>query len=95
MTVGEESREATVTGSGIDKPVIVDFGVFKIATSGHKRLQLESLNEARAPIADVKALLLDGAAIEKAHFNLKERRNAASVHLMYPVPDGADVEAFY
>ena len=95
MTVGEESREATVTGSGIDKPLIVDFGVFKIATTGHKRLRLESLNEAKAPIADVKALLLDGAAIEKAHFNLKERRNAASVHLMYPVPDGADVEAFY
>jgi len=95
MTVDEESHDASVTGSGIDKPVVVDFGVFTIATAGYKRIRLESLNEGRAPIADVKALLLNGAAIDKVHFNLKERRNAASVHLMYPVPDGADVEAFY
>ena len=95
VTVGKESREATATGLGFDKPVIVDFGIFKIETNGYKQLRLESRNDAIAPIADVKALLLDGAAMDKAHFNLKERRNAASVHLMYPVPDGADVEAFY
>ena len=96
FTVGGKSNEATVKGQGADKPVTADFGVFLIATIGHQRLQLESMNVAKASIAEIKALLLDGPALEKAHFNLKERRNAASVHLMYPIPDGgADVEAFY
>ena len=100
LTVDEESHEATVTGLGIDKPVYADFGSFNIKTIGHKRLQLESLNTDKGPIGDVKAILLEGVATDKVHFNLKERRNAASVHLMYPVPDGAvpdgmGVEAFY
>ena len=95
LTVEEETHEATVAGLGTDTPVKADFGVFKIATQGHKRLRLESLNATKGPIGDVKAILLDGAAVDKVHFNLKERRNAASVHLTYPVPDGTDVEAFY
>lgn len=95
LTVDGESREATVTGLGIDKPVYADFGSFNIKTPGHKRLQLESLNANKGPIGDVKAILLEGVVTNKVHFNLKERRNAASVHLMYPVPDGTEVEAFY
>ena len=30
-----------------------------------------------------------------ADFNLKPRRNAASVHLMYPIPKAIHVNAFY
>jgi len=41
------------------------------------------------------ALILDGPAVQDAHFNLKPRRNAASVHLFYPVPKGTNVAAFY
>ncbi|HEY5481465.1 MAG TPA: DUF3472 domain-containing protein, partial [Verrucomicrobiae bacterium] len=44
---------------------------------------------------DVEMLVLDGPAAEDAQFNLEPRRNAASVHLMYPVPKGTNVEAFY
>ena len=69
LTVDEESHEATVTGLGIDKPVYANFGSFKIKTPGHKRLQLESLNANKGPIGDVKAILLDGVAIDKVHFN--------------------------
>jgi hypothetical protein len=29
------------------------------------------------------------------HFNTKERRNAASVHLMYPLPRPVDIDTFY
>ena len=50
LNIDEESHEATVTGLGIDQPVIADFGVFRIATAGHKRMQLESLNETKGPI---------------------------------------------
>jgi hypothetical protein len=44
---------------------------------------------------NVEALLLDGEPLAGAHFNLKERRNAASVHLAYPVGKGTNVAAFY
>ncbi len=45
----------------------------------------------------MQALVLRGPAVKGAHFSLVERRNAASVHLGYPVPDEAKgkVEWFY
>jgi hypothetical protein len=39
--------------------------------------------------------LLSGNAFPGAHFNLVPRRNAASVHLSYPVPPETQVAAFY
>jgi hypothetical protein len=39
--------------------------------------------------------VLDGSAAQDAHFNLDPRRNAASVHLAYPTPAGADIALFY
>ncbi len=46
---------------------------------------------------EIKGLSITGTAAVDAHFNLKERRNAASVHLIYPVPaaDEANVAWFY
>jgi hypothetical protein len=41
----------------------------------------------------VQSLILDGDALQGAKFNLKERRNSASVHLSYPA--GEDTEWFY
>jgi hypothetical protein len=94
LTVGEESREATAKGSGND-PVTVSFGTFAVAQAGYLRFTLQSLNEKGRPAGNIDALVLDGAAVRDAHFNLKPRRNAASVHLMYPIPQDTNVEAFY
>lgn len=44
---------------------------------------------------DAKALLLSGPAAKDAHFNLKERKNAASVHLSYPLDKEVKAEWFY
>ncbi len=93
LTVGGQSREVTVRGT--DENVVADFGALTLAEAGYHRIALESLNDAGIPIADVKALVLSGSAAEGVHFNLKERRNAASVHLMYPVAKEANVTAFY
>ena len=71
------------------------FKAFDIATPGYQRFTLESLNPAGKPAGDIEALVLQGPAAEEAHFNLKARRNAASVHLVYPVPTGTNVAAFY
>ena len=95
LTVDGTSQETTVTGAGSEKVVTADFGTFTIAAAGHRRIQLESLNEKAKPAGDIDALMLDGPATAGVHFNLKERRNAASVHLAYPVADGTEVEAFY
>jgi len=94
LTVAGQSREAVATGAGA-APVTVHFGVMNIAAAGYKRFALESLNAAGQPFGDLDALILSGPAAKDAHFNLKPRRNAASVHLAYPVPKGTDVAAFY
>ncbi len=95
LTVAGESRTASVMGAGNDTPVTADFGSFQIAKAGFQPFALESLNARSQPFGDLDALLLDGLAAQDAHFNLNEHRNAASVHLAYPVPPGTNVAAFY
>ncbi len=95
LSIDDQSFETTVAGAGQDETIKADFGSFKIVSEGHRRIKLESLNEDGKPFGNIQALLLSGSAVDKAHFNLKERRNAASVHLMYPVPKETDIEAFY
>ena len=70
-------------------------GKFDIKAAGYQRFTLESLNDQGRPFGDPDALVLGGPAAQDAHFNLKPRRNAASVHLAYPTPKGTNVEAFY
>ncbi|MBL7219116.1 MAG: DUF3472 domain-containing protein [Phycisphaerae bacterium] len=94
LTLAGQSRKASVTGAGKDN-VTADFGTFDIAKAGYQRFTLESLSKAGKPFGDLDALILGGPAIEDAHFNLKPRRNAASVHLAYPVPKGVKVAAMY
>ena len=89
LTVAGESHEATVTGAGAEQAVT--FGEFTIAKSGYVRFELSSPH----PAGDIAALVLDGPAAADAHFNMAERRNAASVHLMYPTPKDAQIEWFY
>ena len=94
LTVAGQTRDATVTGEGED-PVVAEFGSFDIHEAGYQRFTLESRNPQGAPFGDLDALILDGPAAQDARFNLKARRNAASVHLMYPVEKDVEVEAFY
>ena len=94
LTVAGQSREASVNGAGTNLAV-ANFGEFKISKPGYQRFTLESLNPAGNPFGDIETLVIDGPATVDAHFNLKPRRNAASVHLRYPVPQGTNIAAFY
>jgi len=94
LTVAGQSHEATAKGDATG-PVSVKFGAYDIAKAGYQRFELVSLNEPKTPAGEIEALLLDGPAAADMHFNLKPRRNAASVHLAYPIPQGAKVSAFY
>jgi hypothetical protein len=86
LTVAGQVREAAATGD------VVKFGEFTIAVPGYQRFMLELLSGSDV---DLKTLVIDGPATKDAHFNLKARRNAASVHLSYPTPKDAKIEAFY
>ena len=94
LTVAGQSHQALVKGAGPDL-VTADFGSFDIAKTGYQRFTLESLNLQGQPSGDLDTLLLGGPAAQDAHFNLQPRRNAASVHLVYPVDKNIKVEAFY
>jgi hypothetical protein len=94
LTVAGQSHEASVQGNGSEL-VTANFGSFDIAQAGYQRFTLESLNPRGQPFGDLDALILNGPATQDAHFNLKSRRNAASVHLAYPVDKDKKVEAFY
>lgn len=73
---------------------VVDFGEFSIALDGPSHVLIE-LTRGTGPALDVQELRLDGPASAQVHFNLKERRNAASVHLMYSTAEDEKVDAFY
>lgn len=95
LEVAGQSRPALVRGAGPDTPVTVPFGAFTLPHTGYHRFSLRSLNAPGQPAGNLEALTLDGPGIADAHFNLEERRNAASVHLNYPVPAGTNIAAFY
>lgn len=95
LTVAGQDHEAQVTGADAGTTVTADFGTFSIKEAGYQKFALRSLNPAGQAIGTINALLLDGPALAGAHFNLNPRRNAASVHLAYPIPQGAKVDWFY
>ncbi|MDA7618698.1 MAG: DUF3472 domain-containing protein [Verrucomicrobiota bacterium] len=76
---------------------VIPFGSLEIPQAGYHSFNLRKIimpgND--APAVDVLSLEMDGKAANGAHFNLKPRRNAASVHLVYPVKKNAKVAAFY
>ncbi len=88
LTLAGKSAEATATGTG---KTVLKFGSFDIAKAGYQQFTLESAN----PAGDIESLVLDGPAAEGAHFNTDPRRNAASVHLFYPLEGKPEVQAFY
>ena len=50
---------------------------------------------AKRSAPQVVALILSGTATSNAHFNYKERRNCASIHLGYPTTRDQQVAGFY
>ncbi|MEO5914571.1 MAG: DUF3472 domain-containing protein [Luteolibacter sp.] len=89
LAIGDQKHKALAKDDGS-----VSFGEFRIAKPGYVRFELTSYN-GKDDAGEIEALVLDGDAVKDAHFNMLSRRNAASVHLAYPVPDGTNVAMFY
>lgn len=88
LSVGREAHQAEA------KDGTVSFGEYTIEKPGYVRFELTSLNDVK-DAGQIVALVLDGTAVEGARFNMKPRRNAASVHLAYPTPADAEIAMFY
>ena len=69
LTVGEEVHKASIRGKGEGVSVVADFGTFALKEAGYHAFVLES----RKPQGTLKTLVLDGAEIKDAHFNLLVR----------------------
>lgn len=69
-------------------------GIFEVKDSGFYTLRFKALKKAGKTVADIRSIELSGTAAD-IHFNPKPRRNAASVHLRYPLPDSVKAVAFY
>ncbi|WP_193213325.1 DUF3472 domain-containing protein [Luteolibacter marinus] len=72
----------------------VSFGKLSLPKPGYYKFSLEGDGR---ELPELEALVVDGPASASAHFSNVERRNSASVHLGYPVPDPVkdEVEWFY
>ena len=70
-------------------------GSINITDTGYYILTLSCISKKETSIAAINSLQLSGAAAKNVHFNAMPRRNAASVHLSYPVDDSIKVVSFY
>lgn len=101
LTVAAEPYDGTrmqaldVVGEGSNGAMRIALGSVTIAGPGYLRFALAVPGGRGAPNVRVSALLLDGGPAADAHFNLDPRRNAASVHLRYPIDSNATITGFY
>jgi FKBP-type peptidyl-prolyl cis-trans isomerase len=70
-------------------------GTIDIKDSGFFSIKIKGLKKGGNIIADIAAIELSGTAANGIHFNKKNRRNAASVHLRYPISDTTRLISFY
>lgn len=94
LKVGERDL-ATRTVKGTSAPITVSFGSIDVKQTKAYKFALTGVKKSGAVFADVSALELSGPATTNALFNLTPQRGAPSVHLHFPVPEGAQVEWFY
>lgn len=81
-------------------PQGIDFQKRKVGTvlikdSGFYSITIKGIKKAGSVIADIASIELSGEASIGMHFNKKPRRNAASVHLRYPIADTTRLISFY
>lgn len=68
---------------------------FNLADTGYHTIVLSAVKPVSRFTTDIRSIELSGTAAANMQANLKPRRNAASVHLRYPLPDSVKAIAFY
>ena len=93
LNIAGQSHSAKLTGTA--DSISVRFEAFDIPSAGYQRIELVGVHKSGRTFGDIASLNLAGPAAKDAFFNLKSRRNAASVHLHYPVEKDLQVAWFY
>jgi hypothetical protein len=70
-------------------------GILNIKDSGFYEILLQSKKGTVLLNMEIQSILLSGSATQQMQFNAKARRNAASVHLRYPIADSVKAISFY
>ncbi|WP_439506442.1 DUF3472 domain-containing protein [Sediminibacterium sp.] len=89
---GKSFQSKMISGTTLKKIVV---GKVTITDSGFYSVTISNIRKNGKSIANIQSLELKGSATEGIHFNPVERRNAASVHLKYPLEDSIKAMAFY
>lgn len=90
-SVNKQSFKISITKTAGFKEIKI--GSSNILTPGFYSVIFSGLKETGEIF--IQSLQLKGTAVEGIHFNAKPRRNAASVHLMYPLSDTMKAVQFY
>ena len=93
VSVGATVLKAVLPATS--KFTTVKLGKVLIADTGFVQITLSVPKNTARMQASIAGILLGGTAVEQMHFNHKSRRNAASVHLKYPVADSVKAVSFY
>jgi len=89
---GKTFQTKLISGASLKKTAV---GKVIIADTGFYSITISSIKKIGKTIANIQSLELQGSATAGMHFNPVERRNAASVHLKYPISDSIKAMAFY
>ena len=73
----------------------VKIGTLTFKDPGFYKLIIKGIKKNSVNITEIESLKFTGDAAQKMQFNKQCRRNAASVHLMYPTADTSKLVAFY
>ena len=95
VQVSIPGKKTQITIPKSDKYVSLKVASTIVKDSGFYEIVLEDIRQGGQSVADIQGIELSGTAVPGMHFNTKPRRNAASVHLRYPLPDSAKAIAFY
>ena len=74
---------------------LIKSGRINILNPGFYSLTLQAVRKMGNTIADIQSIALSGTSTNNMHFNSNPRRNAASVHLRFPLPDSSKAIQFY
>lgn len=72
----------------------INIGTIQLTDTGFVEIKLSATKLLPGALG-IGHLIVSGPAAEGLRFNRKERRNAASVHLRYPLPDTVKAISFY
>ena len=93
VSVGNTVLKALLPATS--KFTTIKLGKVLIADTGFVQITLSVPKNTTKMQASIAGIILGGTAVENMHYNHKPRRNAASVHLKYPVADSIKTVSFY